>query len=161
MEKMSRRWCSQPTTMTQVELKSGGRAYWLAQLWRDDGSPAIDDTLIDTDSGFNNDSSEKSSFVTGFCPYWQQAFRKALGGDNSMREYTNNYESFPDDDDEFPVARFGNGATMEIKDLTVGEVKKVLQESPRLKRNKSVIWVGKRNGDEVELKVCVQAKRST
>ena len=93
--------------MTQVELKSGGRAYWLAQLWRYDGSPAIDDTLIDTDSGFNNDSSEKSSFVTGFCPYWQQAFRKAL---------------------EFPVARFGNGATMEIKDLTVGELKKFFKK---------------------------------
>ena len=55
MEKMSRRLRSQARTIAQAELKSGGRAYWLAQLWRDDGSPAIDDTLIDTDSGSNND----------------------------------------------------------------------------------------------------------
>ena len=70
-----------------------------------------------------------------------------------MIEYTNNYEAFPDDDDEFPVALW--------KPLTVGELKKVLQETPRLKRCKNVIWAGKRDGDNVELKVCVQAKRST
>ena len=50
---------------------------------------------------------------------------------------------------------------MEIKDLTVGELKKVLQETPRLKRSKNVIWADKRDGDDVELKVCAQAKRST
>ena len=150
MEKLSRRLRSQARTVAQAELKSGGRAYWLAQLWRDEGSPAIDDTLIDTDSGSNNDFSEKITCLTRV---------SARTGRASVS--TNNYEAFPDDDDEFPVARFGTGATVEVKDLTVGELKKVLQETPRLKRSKNVIWAGKRDGDDVELKMCVQAKRST
>ena len=58
MDKMSRRLRSQARTIAQAELKSGGGAHCFVQLWRDDGSPAIDDTLIDTDSSSNNDSSE-------------------------------------------------------------------------------------------------------
>ena len=78
-----------------------------------------------------------------------------------MREYTNNYEAFPDDVDEFPVARFGIGTTMEIKDLTVGELKKSTSRNSANQEEQERVLACKRDGDDVELKVCVQAKRST